>query len=155
MAGQGILAGSSGLNFGAVLGMLVPRAEEIVVFSVLSYITIELLDAILSGHSSVDDFLDEIEIALLRNLLDRFLLSSKDPPSPPSKLKDGDKVKTPDSHPGEWSKNKKGRYRHRKTGWFAKKDPSNHGGPHWDINPPRGSGHINVGPDGNIFGGSH
>ena len=155
MAGQGILAGSSGLNFAAVLGMLVPRAEEIVVFSVLSYITIELLDAILSGHSSVDDFLDEIEIALLRNLLDRFLLSSKDPPSPPSKLKDGDKVKTPDSHPGEWSKNKKGRYRHRKTGWFAKKDPSNHGGPHWDINPPRGSGHINVGPDGNIFGGSH
>ena len=64
MAGQGILAGSSGLNFAAVLGMLVPRAEEIVVFSVLSYITIELLDAILSGHSSVDDFLDEIEIGL-------------------------------------------------------------------------------------------
>ena len=29
------------------------------------------------------------------------------------------------------------------------------GGPHWDIKPPRGSGHVNVGPDGNIFGGSH
>ena len=43
MAGQGILARSSGLNFGAVLGMLVPCAEAIVVFSVISYITLEMI----------------------------------------------------------------------------------------------------------------
>ncbi|MCI9177941.1 MAG: hypothetical protein HFJ28_05185 [Clostridia bacterium] len=74
---------------------------------------------------------------------------------PPSKLKEGDKVKTPDSHPHEFIKNKNGPgYTHNKTGWQAKPDPSNHGGPHWDMNPPRGSGHINVGPNGNIFGGS-
>ena len=155
MAGQGILAGSSGLNFGAVLGMLVPRAEVIVVFSVISCITIELLDAVLSGQVSMTDFLREIEMvsSLLRNL--SVLLSSKKSPSPPSKLKDGDKVKTPDSHPSDWSKNKDGSYTHKKTGWNAKKDPSQHGGPHWDMKPPRGSGHVNVGPDGNIFGGSH
>lgn len=74
---------------------------------------------------------------------------------PPSKLKDGDFVKNPISHPKEFTKNKnRPGYTHNKTGWQVKRDPSNHGGPHWDMNPPRGSGHINVGPKGNIFGGS-
>ena len=74
---------------------------------------------------------------------------------PPSKLKDGELVKTPSSHPNEFTKNKnRSGYTHNKTGWQAKPDPSNHGGPHWDMNPPRGSGNINVGPNGNIFGGS-
>ena len=76
---------------------------------------------------------------------------AKKAPEPPSKLKNGDKVKTPDSHPNEFKKNKDGSYTHNKTGWNAKKDPSNHGGPHWDMKPPKGNGHINVGPKGNIF----
>ena len=78
----------------------------------------------------------------------------KKKPAPPSKLKDGDKVKTPESHPEEFTKNKDGSYTHKKTGWTASRDKSGHGGPHWDMAPGKGSGHINVGPDGNIFGGS-
>lgn len=75
--------------------------------------------------------------------------------APPSKLKIGDRIKTPNSHPEEFIKNKNGLgYTHNKTGWQVKPDPSNHGGPHWNMNPPRGSGHINVGPNGKIFGGS-
>ena len=74
-------------------------------------------------------------------------------PEPPSKLKEGDKVKTPDSHPEEWSKNKDGSYTHNKTGWNAEraKGGGRHGGDHWDFSPKTGSGHINVGPAGNIF----
>jgi hypothetical protein len=75
-------------------------------------------------------------------------------PEAPSKLKNGDKVKTPESHKNEWSRNRDGSYTHGKTGWNAKQDRSGHGGPHWDMKPPRGSGHINVGSNGNIFGGS-
>jgi len=77
-------------------------------------------------------------------------------PQPPSKLKDGERVKTPESHPGEFKKNSDGSFTHDKTGWTAKehKGQNPHGGPHWDMAPPRGSGHINVGPDGNVFGGS-
>ena len=62
MAGQGILAGANGLNFGAVLGMLVPRAEAIVVFSVISYITLEM---ILNGNILMPDLLREIDMALV------------------------------------------------------------------------------------------
>ena len=46
------------------LGMLVPRAEAIVVFSVISYITIEILDAVLSGHVSMAEFLRELQLAI-------------------------------------------------------------------------------------------
>ena len=88
-------------------------------------------------------------------ITDSVKIARKAPPAPPSKLKDGEKVKTPDTHPDEWTKNKDGSYTHSKTGWNAKKDKSQHGGPHWDMKPPKDSGHINVSPDGRIFGGSN
>ena len=74
-------------------------------------------------------------------------------PTPPSKLIDGDRIKTPDSHKDEWTSNKDGSYTHNKTGWTARraKGGGRHGGEHWDLSPGRGSGHINVGPDGNIY----
>ena len=74
-------------------------------------------------------------------------------PTPPSKLKDGDKVKTPDSHPDEFTKDKNGDFIHNKTGWKAKRarGGGKHGGEHWDLMPSNERGHINVGPDGNIF----
>ena len=68
MARQSILAGSSGLNFGAVLGMLVPRAEAIVVFSVISYITLEM---ILNDNILMPDLLREIDMALVKKFLDK------------------------------------------------------------------------------------
>ncbi len=72
-------------------------------------------------------------------------------PAPPSKLKNGDKVKTPDTHPGEFTKKKDGSYEHKKTGWRFKKDPSKHGGDHWDASPSGKSGdYINVNPNGSI-----
>ena len=77
MAGQGILAGANGLNFGAVLGMLVPRAEAIVVFSVISYITIEILDAVLSGHVSMAEFLRELQLAIDLNKTVREFIKGK------------------------------------------------------------------------------
>ena len=68
-------------------------------------------------------------------------------PTPPSKLKDGDKVKTPDTHPDEFKKKKDGSYEHKKTGWKFKKDYSRHGGDHWDASPDGKSGnYINVNP---------
>ena len=96
-----------------------------------------------------------ILIGLLCEAVDSVKVARKAPPAPPSKLKDGEKVKTPDTHPDEWTKNKDGSYTHSKTGWNAKKDKSQHGGPHWDMKPPKDSGHINVSPDGRIFGGSN
>jgi len=70
----------------------------------------------------------------------------------PSKLKNGDKVKTPDTHPGEFQKNKDGSYTHTKSGWTFKKDKSNHGGEHYDIRPKNGKtgDYYNVYPDGTI-----
>ncbi|MDR1156814.1 MAG: hypothetical protein LBK75_00690, partial [Oscillospiraceae bacterium] len=72
--------------------------------------------------------------------------------APPSKLKDGNKVKTPDTHPGEFQKNKDGSYTHKKTGWNFKKDPSEHGGDHYDAKPPNGKtgDYQNVYPDGTV-----
>lgn len=75
------------------------------------------------------------------------IIQNKKIPIPPSKLKDGDKVKTPDSHPNEFQKNKDGSYTHKKTGWEIKKDPTQHGGPHWDVSPSRSSGHIRICPN--------
>ena len=72
----------------------------------------------------------------------------------PSKLKDGDKVKTPDSHPGEFQKNKDGSYTHKKTKWTFKKDKSNHHGePHWDASPKNGKegDYHNIGLDGKLL----
>ena len=71
--------------------------------------------------------------------------------TPPSKLRNGDKVKTPDTHPEEFQKNKDGSYTHKKTGWTASKDKSGHRGAHWDMSPPRESGHINVDPNGKVI----
>lgn len=63
------------------------------------------------------------------------------------------RVKTPNTHPNEFNKNKDGSYTHKKTGWKFKKDPSNHRGPHWDAMPPRGKegDYQNVSPDGRIL----
>ena len=72
-------------------------------------------------------------------------------PTPPSKLKDGDKVKTPKTHPDEFNKKKDGTYEHKKTGWQFKPDYSRHGGDHWDASPDGKSGnYINVNLDGTI-----
>ena len=72
-------------------------------------------------------------------------------PSPPSKLKNGDKVKTPDTHPDEFKKNKDGSYTHKKTKWNFKPDYSRHGGDHWDASPNGKTGnYVNVNPDGTI-----
>lgn len=75
----------------------------------------------------------------------------------PSKLKDGEKVKTPDTHPDEFIKdNGSPSYTHKETGWKEEphKGQQPHGGPHWDVSPPTAKrGHINVAPDGKIFGG--
>ena len=72
-------------------------------------------------------------------------------PKPSSKLLDDDKVKTPDSHPDEFNKNKDGSYTHKKTKWKFKPDYSRHGGDHWDASPDGKTGnYINVNPDGTI-----
>ena len=72
-------------------------------------------------------------------------------PNPPSKLKSGDKVKTPDTHPDEFKKKSDGSYEHKKTKWNFKKDYSRHGGDHWDASPDGKSGnYINVNPNGTI-----
>ena len=70
----------------------------------------------------------------------------------PSGLKDGGKVKTPDTHPGEFEKVKGqgGTYRHKDTGWIF--SPDTHGGRHWDAAPKKGGygDYRNVLPDGRI-----
>ena len=72
-------------------------------------------------------------------------------PKPPAKLKNGDKVKTPDTHPDEFKKNKDGSYTHKKTKWTFKKDRSGHGGEHWDASPSgKNKDYINVNPNGSI-----
>ncbi len=73
---------------------------------------------------------------------------------PPSGLKDNKgRIKTPNTHPNEFNKNKDGSYTHKKTGWKFKKDPSDHRGPHWDATPPREreGDYQNVSPDGRIL----
>ena len=79
-------------------------------------------------------------------------VSSAKKTAPPSKLKEGDKVKTPDTHPGEFTKNSDGSYTHDKTGWNFKKDPSRHGGDHYDAKPPgaKTGNYQNVYPDGTV-----
>ena len=54
----------------------------------------------------------------------------------PSKLKVGNKVKTPDSHPSEFQKNKDGTFTHKKTKWIFKKDFMHKD--HWDASPKNG-----------------
>jgi len=93
--------------------------------------------------------------AISSNSYTNSVVSAKKYPQPPSNLKVGDRIKTPGSHPGEFTKNNNSPgYTHKKTGWGATNAKHKHGGVHWDMQPPRGSGHINVGPEGNIFGGS-
>ena len=48
--------------------MLVPRAEAIVVFSVISYITLEM---ILNDNILMPDLLREIDMALVKKFLDK------------------------------------------------------------------------------------
>ena len=69
----------------------------------------------------------------------------------PNKLKDGDKVKTPESHPDEFIKNSDGSYTHRKTKWVFKKDTFHKD--HWDVSPKNGKtgNYHNVSFDGRIL----
>ena len=73
----------------------------------------------------------------------------------PSGLKDKNtgKVKTPDTHSGEFNKTKEGTYTHNKTGWIFNKDKSGHRGDHWDAKPKNGKtgDYQNVSPNGNIL----
>ena len=71
-------------------------------------------------------------------------------PTPPSKLKNGDKIKTPDTHSDEFKKNKDGSYTHKKTKWNFRKDTLHKDG-HWDASPSGKNGdYINVNADGTI-----
>lgn len=72
----------------------------------------------------------------------------------PSSIKNGDKIKTPDSHPDDFRKKPNGDYEHIGSGWIMHDDKGRHGGKHWDLMRPNGKGgHLNVGPAGNVFGG--
>lgn len=71
----------------------------------------------------------------------------------PSKLKDGDKVKTPDTHPDEFEKIKgTDKYMHKKTKWEFKKDRL-HNRDHWDARPRNGKtgDYHNINLDGTIL----
>ncbi len=72
----------------------------------------------------------------------------------PSSMKTpGGDVSTPDTNPDDWEKLKKeSGYKHKKTGWTAKKGPP-HGSEHWDVSPPNGRGHADVAPDGKVIRG--
>lgn len=71
----------------------------------------------------------------------------------PSKLRVGNKVKTPDTHPKELKNGRNGEKIHTRTNWRAKIDRSGHRGRHWDMRPPNGKtgDYYNVRPDGVIF----
>lgn len=70
----------------------------------------------------------------------------------PSKLKQGEKVKTPNTHPNEFTK-KGSKYIHNKTKWEFQKDKSGHRGEHWDVSPKNGKtgDYYNISPDGRIL----
>ncbi len=73
----------------------------------------------------------------------------------PSKLKKGDKVKTPTSHSSEFTKNKGGTFTHKKTGWkFGKSKDGHYGGDYWHAAPKNAKtgDYYNIGPKGNILG---
>ena len=72
----------------------------------------------------------------------------------PSKLKNGNKVKTPDSHKNEFRKRRGGGYEHDKTKWlFDKSRDGHYGGDHWHAYPPNGQtgDYYNIAPNGNIL----
>lgn len=62
------------------------------------------------------------------------------------------KIKTPDTHPNEFEKERgSGNYRHKETGWRYKPDRFHKDG-HWDVSPPNGKvgDYYNVYKDGRI-----
>ena len=72
----------------------------------------------------------------------------------PSKLKNGNKVKTPDTHKGEFKKKNSGSYSHDKTGREYKKSKDGHyKGDHWHVSPKNGKtgDYYNVSPDGKVL----
>ncbi len=73
----------------------------------------------------------------------------------PSKLKNGKKVKTPDTHKKEFSKNGD-KYNHKKTKWVFQKSKDGHYGgknSHWHARPSNGNtgDYYNIGLDGTIL----
>lgn len=72
----------------------------------------------------------------------------------PKKMRHGEKVSTPDTHPEEWTKVKKKSnvYTNKKTKWKAQLD-TGHRGRHWDMSPKDGKSgdYHNVSPDGRIL----
>ena len=72
---------------------------------------------------------------------------------PASMKKPGGNMSTPNMDPDDWEKLKNGQgYKHKKSGWTAKKGPP-HGGEHWDVSPPNGKGHADIALDGKVIRG--
>jgi len=94
----------------------------------------------------------EAVVALDKTIENAIIYAKSKSKSIPSKLMDGDRVKTPDTHPGEFKKEKgRSTYKHIKTGWNFRKDKGQHGGEHWDASPSDNYGdYINVYPNGLI-----
>ena len=71
----------------------------------------------------------------------------------PEKLKDKGKVKTPTSHPGEFTKKKDGTYEHNKSKWRFGRSKDGHRGDHWHAAPKNAKtgDYQNVSPDGRIL----
>ncbi len=73
----------------------------------------------------------------------------------PGKIKSGNKVKTPVTHGGEFTKNKDGTYTHKKTKWKIGKAKDGHfnGAEHWHLAPNNGKtgDYYNVSPEGKII----
>lgn len=89
----------------------------------------------LASKAFVDAFVSSIKQK--KSIIDsiKFAKGKAKKPNPPSKLKNGDKVKTPDTHPEEFTKDKgSSSYTHKKTKWKFKKDTLHNDG-HWDVSP--------------------
>lgn len=137
---------------GAVAGVLGLTTVELVCMTVLLMIMADVLTGgkvILSFSEAVALIIESISY----NISSSVVISKTT--NIPSKLKDGDKVKTPDTHPNEFDKIKgSNRYRHKKTGWEFKIDKSGHnGGPHWDARPGNGKtgDYKNISLEGDIL----
>ena len=127
-------SGEVGVGF-VVAGVSIPTA-----YLICSAVLLILLVDVFTGGKIVLTMSDAIALIIeyaADSITSNIVLSKKT--KIPSKLKVGNKVKTPDSHPSEFQKNKDGTYTHKKTGWKYKKDKSGHyGGDHWDLEPKNG-----------------
>ena len=121
---------------------------------VASALILMMIADIATGGKVILSFSEAI-VMVIESVYDNIQFSKQNKKTKvPSKLKNGDKVKTPNTHPSEFKKNKDGTYTHKKSKWIFKKDRSNHyGGPHWDASPPNGKegDYHNISLDGKIL----